>query len=230
MRNWFYFFLFALSFYLFSDSAPSHLSFQVTKPITKSSSYLKEKKRSYPPQQAVDSKLETAWCEGVVGAGIGETFQVEFHPTEATRITLLNGYGENKNLYEINNRVKDYEIKITSRNGQSFKQKGKLNENGCLPGDERECIHLMDDQLPKQYEACMQELNKHCNETEDSLGNDIIFKEPLCITKIEFKILSVYQGKKFNDTCIAEIKLVKPDPSNPINNQDEILKLEKVCK
>lgn len=67
-------------------------------------------------------------------------------------------------------------------------------------------------------------------EESGSLGNDIVLNELLCITKFEIKILSVYKGNKFYDTCIAEVKLVQPDPSSPENNPDQILKLQKNCK
>ena len=230
MKIFLYIYSFFIVYYLYSDVAPSHFTVTLSKPIAKASSFLREKKRAHPAQQAVDSKIETAWCEGASGSGIGETLELQFQPTGATKITVLNGYGENRKLYENNNRVKDYEVTITTRNGRFFKKKGQFIDNGCMPGDERDCEYLNMPNSLKEYDSCIQEIRKNCVEADGSLGNDILLNEPLCITKIEIKILSIYKGNKFDDTCIAEVKLVQPDPLFSENNQIEVLKLQKSCK
>jgi hypothetical protein len=217
-----------LAILLIADVAPSYSITSIKKPIANASSFLKEKKKTYPPNLAVDGDINTSWCEGSKNSGIGEYIDIKFPPTPAKGITVLNGFGSSRELYKNNNRVKDYELIVNTKNGRTIKQKGTFYDDGCIGADERNCEYLSSSN-PKEYDKCIQNTMKYCDGGEESLGNDVVFDKSLCITNIKIKILSVFKGKKFDDTCIAEIQLKEPAGDLIFieeikNDWDEILK------
>ena len=76
------------------------------------SSVLKPSRASnYGPRNLADVKSETAWCEGVRGAGIGETITMHIEGGPAfRRLIFRNGYGKSRKAYFDNNRVRAIEI------------------------------------------------------------------------------------------------------------------------
>ncbi|MEA1963370.1 MAG: hypothetical protein U9M94_04000 [Patescibacteria group bacterium] len=89
----------------------------------KSSSYLIEDEINYYACNAVDGDEKTAWVEGVDGSGIGEWI-VSLHNNNLyltfiknyQKIKIFNGFGESKELWQKNNRVK--KLKIIYPNNQ----------------------------------------------------------------------------------------------------------------
>lgn len=163
-----------------------------------SSSVLKEKGKPenyYAPRNAIDGKPETAWCQGKKNNGIGEYFNIRFSPVFTTAIHILNGYGADKNLYYSNNRIKGYELAVTFKDGTSMIKRGELKDHQCLsryddkPGSNHRCRWQVDPDYEDQPDVLV------------DFGRD----SPKCVTALKIKILSVYPGKRFSDTCIAEI-------------------------
>jgi len=71
----------------------------------------------YPATYVLDNDKSTAWVEGLVGDGSGESIVFEHHkPQKVSKIVLLNGYHKTADLYKANNRVKDMDIIFS--NGQ----------------------------------------------------------------------------------------------------------------
>lgn len=67
----------------------------------------------YPPINAVDDNVNTAWVEGAEGDGIGEWLEFEaagIH--EVSGIKLINGYAKSEDLYYANNRIKKLRIEL----------------------------------------------------------------------------------------------------------------------
>jgi len=55
-------------------------------------------------------------------------------------------------------------------------------------------------------------------------------REYHCVTGIKLKILSVFPGKKFKDTCISEIELQIPREVYEESRKSEIEKAKAACK
>ncbi|MCC5815868.1 MAG: hypothetical protein JJT78_14030 [Leptospira sp.] len=213
--------------FLLADAAPEWGFYGIRKPIAKASSILKESKKSYPASDAIDGSLITAWCEGVKGSGIGETWEVQMSPTPGSGLSVFPGFGGNKRLYFSNNRIKGYEVTITTKNGRTQKFKGAFQDDLCGNYDERECSEY--DKDIKKYEACIARLDALCHRNDYNRAGVIHFPKPECVTKVHFKILSVYKGKKHDDTCIAEMDLYRPIDTMP-EDRKAFEAVEKSCK
>ena len=62
----------------------------------------------YPPENAIDGDLATAWVEGADGDGIGEWISVSFADVDSMNgLWIRNGYQKSEEAYTTNNRVKE---------------------------------------------------------------------------------------------------------------------------
>lgn len=79
------------------------------------SSFLSEEKNiNYTAQSAHDGKINTVWCEGVKGQGIGEKITFVFDTKKkdvaelgVTSITIANGHQASQKLFRNNSRAKE---------------------------------------------------------------------------------------------------------------------------
>jgi len=173
----------------------------------------------YGPEKAFDGPDATAWCEGKDDAGINEYITSKFQPTKIFGIVILNGFGKYKNLYLSNNRVKDFTITLYQKNGSKKIITSSFRKNVCgknLDGGkttiEGYCMYEVLDykKNKKAYNKCIKKKQNECIIDEYEGGGQTFFlKKPVIITKLKLEILSVYKGTKYNDTCIAEIRLLK---------------------
>lgn len=61
----------------------------------------------YGPESFLDTDSGKAWCEGVIGYGIGEGVTLRFKPAvRVQEFTFLNGYPKTEETYKNNSRVK----------------------------------------------------------------------------------------------------------------------------
>jgi hypothetical protein len=221
-------FLLLIGLSILSDEAPERLIQVIAKPKIQVTSFLVENNKSYPASNLMDNTIRTSWCEGSKGSGIGESIEISFPPTAALGVSFFNGYGETRDLHAKNNRVEKYEMIVTTKDGKTFSKKGKFTDKECEKVDERECSNFMDD--PNQYQQCIDKLNLLCHASESSLGDDILFGSPKCVTKIQFKILGIYKGKKYDDTCISEIQMIVSNTKDFQNLFPDFVKLQKSCQ
>jgi hypothetical protein len=84
--------------------------------ITSSSNLSSNNKTiDYKPSNLIDGDVNTAWVEGVKGAGKGEYIMLQ-NEGEAliSSISLINGYAKSYDLYIKNNRVKEIELEFSN--------------------------------------------------------------------------------------------------------------------
>ena len=75
------------------------------------------KELEFDPRNLFDGSLQTAWCEGVQGDGIGESVTVQFPQyVRLSSVSLVNGWTKGEEYYQQNTRVA--QIRIRSDNGQ----------------------------------------------------------------------------------------------------------------
>lgn len=184
------------------------------------SSTLREKGKPadfYSAGKTMDDDHNTAWCAASKSSA-GEWVEVKFPPKAAAGVNVLNGYGRNLGLYLANNRVKDYEVSITERNGRTTTIKGAFtNEQFCLNskvGGGDEYCQTLERVKPgtKQYTDCMNNQKKlPCLADPGSQPGHVIgLNGNRCLTSLKFRIVSVFKGEKYNDTCIATMHLTHP--------------------
>lgn len=142
----------------------------------KASSVLKASKGiSYAAKNAHDFDISTAWVEGQVDYGVGETLEYILdmnsfqgpHELGITRIILANGYKKSRKQWEENSRVRRMKMYVDD---QPY---GILE---LLDSFEFQTIDIGKIMLPQEK-----------------------------IMTIRFEIVAVYSGTKFKDTAISEL-------------------------
>jgi hypothetical protein len=68
---------------------------------------------TYGPQSIFDGD-DKAWCEGVVGYGIGETITLHYKPAvRLQQFSFINGYSKSPEAFHTNSRVKQFRIQTS---------------------------------------------------------------------------------------------------------------------
>ena len=65
----------------------------------------------YGPEKALDGNPATAWVEGAPKGGIGESYVIALEHCPSA-LGFINGYAENRSLFEKNYRIKELTVKI----------------------------------------------------------------------------------------------------------------------
>lgn len=159
-----------------------------------------EPKDKYSRFKLNDNDLNTCWAEGVDGDGIGEW--IVYPASRRIEIILHNGLWYNKELFYKNNRIKKAEIVVydmfsIDRNEiigpyESAKQVVKFDDGMkpiCIEFDSSKLSRSITDYVPSDKKE----------EVINNLPGGYIML-------LRIKILSVYKGTKYNDTCISEIE------------------------
>jgi hypothetical protein len=169
-----------MSDFVASERLPSHLVKQV-----KGLSSLKDPAHpgKYDPSMVLDKDLGTAWCEGVVDDGMGQSLSFELKDSVIFGIGIINGYAKNKAVYEGNNRIKRIKVITVQKNGE------KREEVVDLP---------------------TRDFNKLNRQAVAPFIDWIAdFGDAYATTKsIALVIEEVYPGTKHRDTCISEVYLI----------------------
>ncbi|MEK8217027.1 NADase-type glycan-binding domain-containing protein [Paenibacillus sp. FSL L8-0463] len=141
--------------------------------------------KEYEITNMFDGKLNTAWVEGAKGTGIGETITLELKPgTYVDGVRIINGYMKSKESYENNARIKTIRLSYLMGNSEWITEDVDLAD---LPFDSKKAadqnsIYLLSQQIGQ-------------------IGQEV--------SKIKLTILSTYPGKKFADTCVSELIVLK---------------------
>jgi len=233
----FIFLFFSVTFLIQADSVDFTL-FTISSRNT-SSSVLKEKGRPdtfYGADKATDGNQKTSWCSGNKNPE-GEWLSVQLREDKtvySNRIHVFHGVGANRILYGQNNRIKDFELIVTQKNGKITRHKGKFNDTACGEPDPRYCdaeAYETGNNKNREvvYDNCIKESRKECFAWPETYGNfsgeEVVLHDPVCIKEIKIIIKSVYPGSKYRDTCITEISA-----QNSLYMSDEEKKQKKACE
>jgi hypothetical protein len=145
------------------------------------------KKRGNSASMAFDGRLSTSWAEGEAGTGIGETITVRLRePVDVAYIGIYGGHGSGSRAYFDHNRV--------HRASLEAKTKADLGDEGAGIDFSDLGIDSMGDRI------------------EFSLENrpqvTYVRVDKRAVTEIEIRLDSVFLGKRYDDTHIAEIEIV----------------------
>ncbi len=157
------------------------------------SSYLKDKKDPYryAPLKAFDGKLETSWVEGKKGDGIGEKLAFELKDSPV-KIRIMPGFGMKK-YFKMNNRVKSATLTVYAIKAVLAHQCGEDYMIGDIVTQKK--LNFKDSMTMQEFETGLSG-TEHRGIAEKGLMGVL-------------EINSVYRGKKWRDTCIAEIIFVQ---------------------
>jgi len=153
----------------------------------------------YTKKNLADGDFNTSWVEGKTNDGVGEWIEIEFDKKMGLPcfITIANGYYQNEELYYANNRIKS--MKVTTFNYWLIESEDDNKESRVIKFEK--VINLPDLPYVKPDSGnASKYLSTVFRHQPD--GDHDGFSG---VKKIRFEILSVYPGKKFNDTCISEL-------------------------
>lgn len=147
-------------------------------------SYLVDRRNPsrYAPVCAFDNRLQTSWVEGKQGDGIGEKFAFQF--TAIKSVSIFPGFGK-KRYFTLNNRLKKVSFKIYKIKDVLPHQCATTFRLGDLVA--HEILHFRDSMTMQTFQ-----IGEHENE-RGFIG--------------VIEILEVYRGSRWQDTCIAEIRV-----------------------
>ncbi|MEJ2665101.1 MAG: discoidin domain-containing protein [Spirochaetia bacterium] len=156
----------------------------------KASSVLKDTSFDYSPENVFDGDPATAWVEGVKGAGIGQSLSIDITPYTAGG--KINGYYVVDKIGIIGGYASSADIFHKNNRVKRLQvdYESQYIENG-EPKDMRESkVFTLRDTMDMQY---------------------LKFPHPVKISSFTVTILDVYKGSRYDDTCIAELRLFTSD-------------------
>ncbi|MEA2082015.1 MAG: hypothetical protein U9O97_04690 [Elusimicrobiota bacterium] len=166
----------------------------------------------YGARNLFDGNIKTCWSEGAKSDGIGESICVALEK-ETKNIILQNGYAKNTEVFIANNRVKEAELSILA----GINIPGEVTETGVLFNTlqykKTKTIILEDSPEPQTiaFPFKWRSLVKFRTAAIRSFRKlhrkklTGIKQSPQAVLILQLKILSIYKGTKYDDTCITSI-------------------------
>ena len=134
----------------------------------------------YSPKNLMDGKLNTAWCEGVNGVGIGQWTKLTWSKKESiSAIAIYPGYQKSEELRQ--------------KNGAPTKMKFDFSDGTSLTVD-------LDDY--RNYTAYQRQQYFYI----ENKGTLILLNKKITASSVKVTILGAEAGSKYEDTCISELK------------------------
>lgn len=174
----------------------------------------------YGPGKALDGDLSTSWAEGAEGAGIGEWFTLALYRAPEA-LGFHNGYGENRNLFSKNNRVKELSLRFYAGLNISGFATEWTTFFDALPISDARTVRLSDSMEAQRISLPFNraEIEKGMREFRESEavrtwdfpqaeemnvdGSEGLARSYRLLIRME--ITDVYQGTNWDDTCITEL-------------------------
>ena len=160
--------------------------------------------KNYPLSNLNDMNMATAWI--ISGQkGMGNKLIIQFkEPTDVSTMILINGYHKNAETYLENNRIQKMDITVKGKINQEYMNNDGKWENRI--DDYEHSLELTctsnDNFMPISFEH----LKQHPDVSSVSITESSFDK--FKVTQIELTISEIYQGTKYDDTCISEIILL----------------------
>ncbi|MDO9513739.1 MAG: hypothetical protein Q7J59_03905 [Elusimicrobiota bacterium] len=166
----------------------------------------------YGAHNLFDGNSATCWSEGAKDDGLGESVSIAIK--EETKIIVMqNGYAKSDKIFKDNNRIKQAELSILA----GIHIPGEVTETGvlfnALPYKKTKTITLEDSSKPQKinFPFKWKKLIKFKNSAarqfkkinREKLAG--VKQEPRAVFILRIKILSVYPGDKYDDTCLSSI-------------------------
>ncbi len=166
-------------------------SFPIMSQSFKASSVLVEGEIVYDPEYLMDGKIETAWCEGVDGVGIGEWIRIELENSkQVAAIVIYPGFLRDQSSFLKNSIPTELLIRINDED--EFVMDTRINIKN-VPLDQSDTGFVIDESK------------------ENRNGRYFFFSQPKMIKSIEIELSEITKGTKWEDTLISEIDFIEED-------------------
>ncbi len=195
----------------------------------------KKGKKVYSVKYLFDNKINTCWAEGKDGNGIGETITIVVNKW-INRIGIVNGLAKNKKIFTKNNRVRKvgvslfiaftapglvseldyylYFMKSSKKISISLKDSRKLQFHD-LPfsiNEQKKFKNQVLNEFIKNKPNFFKEIERKLGSRKNKNGHELVeynnnLFSAYSIYGIVLEIKDVYQGARYKDTCISEVKI-----------------------
>lgn len=135
---------------------------------------------TYGVQNLIDNDLKTVWIEGKEGPGEGESFTLDLPRAEIKKVVIFPGHGEDERMFKKYAHLKEVSLTFFSIT------------------DKRE------PKIVKQQNFTFEDAFKY----QEIPVEGVKLGEELFGGHVEVKIRSVYPGGDFQDTAIAEARVI----------------------
>lgn len=177
----------------------------------------------YGMHNLFDDSLHTCWAEGVKGPGIGESLYLDIKEG-TTFINIANGYQKGPALFKANNRIKILKtimfvgINLPGEVTELFTvyHARMFSKTGSLTLIDTSGFQKVS--LPFDWESLLK-FKEHT--TSDFFAGRNIENEnyqPDVRYILQLRIMDIYNGDKYNDTCISEIDTAMPEENTTVTN------------
>ena len=182
-------------------------------------------KRIYSPQYILDTYIESAWKDGVEGDGIGEVVIIPCDFLDCTKkIEIFTGFARTKDLWFENNRPRNIKLFIlkseriipnpnlyTIDTDYICEDITVIDEQYATLKDVYNWQEISIDKSKLPTNDRLEERLKECKmsrKTDPSLVDNFICSKyhSNYYYFLGIQILSVYEGTKYQDTCISEVR------------------------
>lgn len=159
---------------------------------------------SYDAGRVLDSKLDTAWCEGASGLGVGQTLRLDFEaPLLLDAIAIYGGYLKSPEVLEKNGRVRAVEVRTSAGT--------------------RQTVRLADPAVPMAFDPSLgpdraidpaEWFTRIGKATEPwvRLARRPGESERVTASWVELELQAIWPGSAYEDSCISEVVLLHVPP------------------
>lgn len=160
----------------------------------------------YGPANLLDGDFATTWVEGRPDAGIGESIFVVV-PDNIRTLSVFPGHGRSRELFLKNNRPSRLEVAFHA----GIHCEGEVSETGLMfhtRGFERRFPLELNDEFRRQtfpVPVTSDELAEFLERSRREFSQDSERTVVRVALIVELKILDVFRGTHWNDTCISEV-------------------------
>lgn len=171
---------------------------------------------AYSVRNLGDGDPATCWAEGAEGPGVGEKIYLSA-PGRPSKISISNGYGKSKPLFEKNGRVKAFRattLAAFNLPGDVTEAATKYQARKCGPTVRLEVKDIQDKQgipLPFDWLEIERKAGELAAAFEKDFASGIADRSHGCRDRfyqaiiLELEIAEVYPGGKHDDACVSEL-------------------------
>ncbi len=159
--------------------------------------------KGYAVGGLLDDKVETAWCEGAPGPGVGETLRIQLsQPMRLYSVGVRGGYFKSEALLAANARVRMLEVRTSTGARATL---GLRDPTVAL---------ATDPSMPADL-AAIPPSTWFQRAATGEIPRILLGEEPAAMAPIEWvelRVAGVWTGARFEDLCISELELLVIDP------------------
>jgi|GEM_PF-811581 len=150
---------------------------------------------TYGPENLLDGDMNTAWCEGDTGSGVGSWIEVDLDSSLVGAIFLIDGYMKSEEAYGANSRIRSLMLILENDPDNPYAYgSDSILVDQVVELDDMQWRHIDS----SNYAAQMQPLFVTADPGEP-------------VRRIRIEVRDVYPGTAYSDLCATELVVVGYD-------------------